>query len=340
VLVGNVYFWGNLNVLGDLSDPTDGLVDTLGPYYHFDLLVPTSTFAAVGLLAALDRGRSALRETLAPRRAAVAVATLVLVTSAVLGAASASAVATPVEENADITDYYESAYEPLEPSPPEDAVVFVPEPYGEWLNHPFQHLRNDPGFDGKTVYALQEHQFAVADSYPDRDYYRYVVRGGWSPYGGDSVETDVRPVSVIAGDSLAVDVSMGLPSWTESVTLTLSAGDERIFYTVADPENRTAFDVVVADGRVRLVGPVTPTGPESVPLNDSVTVDAYVDGGYGAGFSYQVRVPIDRTADGYRALTPYLELCTDLRDCDGEAAYVPGVGPSGTFLNATLGRGE
>ncbi|MFW6288530.1 MAG: alkaline phosphatase, partial [Spirochaetota bacterium] len=46
VIAGNVYFWGNLNILGDLADPNDGLIDTLGPYYHFDLLVPTAAFAA------------------------------------------------------------------------------------------------------------------------------------------------------------------------------------------------------------------------------------------------------------------------------------------------------
>nr|WP_325064006.1 glycosyltransferase family 39 protein [Halobacterium bonnevillei] len=40
VVVGNVYFWGNLNVLGALGDPGDGLIASLGPYYHFDLLVP------------------------------------------------------------------------------------------------------------------------------------------------------------------------------------------------------------------------------------------------------------------------------------------------------------
>jgi len=94
--------------------------------------------------------------------------------------------------------------------------------------------------------------------------------------------------------------------------------------------------VVVRDGRVRLDGLAPETEDASVPLNGSVTVEALVDGGYGAGLSYRVRLPVEETADGYRALTPYRELCTDLRNCGGEAAFVPGAGPDGTTLNATV----
>jgi hypothetical protein len=336
VLVGNVAFWGNLNVLGDLANPNDGLIDTLGPYYHMDLLVPTSTFAAVGVLGLLDRSRAVLRARLSPRRAGAIALAVLLATSGVLGAAGASAAAEPIAANAGITDNYETAYEPFEPSPPADAVVFLPDPYGDWLNHPFQALRNDPGYDGAAVYALQEHQPEVVDAYPDRDYYRYVIRGGWSPYSDDAMNADLRPVSVTTGDALTVDVEMGLPSWTSGVTLSLSAGGERVFYSLADQNRSATVEVAVEDGRVRLAGPVTPTGAESVALNDTVEVRAFVDGGYGAGFFYQVRVPVERTNDGYRALTPYLELCTDLRDCGGGAAYVPGAGPAGTFLNATV----
>jgi hypothetical protein len=336
VVVGNVAFWGNLNVLGDLSNPNDGLVDTLGPYYHMDLLVPTSTFAAVGLLGLLDRCQAALRARLSPRRAGAVALAVVLATSGILGAAAASAAAQPIADNADITENYEAAYEPFEPSPPSNAVVFLPDPYGDWLNHPFQALRNNPGFDGETVYALQERQLAVVDAYPDRDYYRYVIRGGWAPYSGGAMNADLRPISVTSGESLAVDVEMGLPSWTAGVTLTVSAGGERILYTLDDLNQSANVDVVVEDGRVRLAGPVTPTGNESVALDDTVEVRTFVDGGYGAGFFYQVRVPVERAGDSYRALTPYLELCTDLRDCGGGAAYVPGAGPAGTFLNATV----
>lgn len=341
VLLGNVYFWGNLNIVGVLGDPDDGLITPLGPYYHFDLLVPASAFAAVGILAAVDRGRRVLQGRLAEGRARPAALALVLVTGAVLGGAAVVTVAEPIRENAARTDHYEAAYEPFEPRPPENAVVFLAEPYGEWLNHPFQSLRNDPDFDGRTVYALQEEQFAVAEAYPERDLYRYVYRGSWSPGVGEPVEPDLRRVEVASGDSLTVPVEMGLPEWARYVTITLSTGEERVYYTVDDPTptGTVTVDAVVEDGRARLEGPVTPTDDRTtVPIegSDEVTVAVNVDGGYGAGFSYRVRLPVEETADGYRALTPYRELCTDLRNCGGGAAYVPGVGPDGASLNASV----
>ncbi len=335
VVAGNVYFWGNFNVLGDVEDP-NGLITTLGPYYHFDLLVPASAFAAAGLLAAFDWLRDAAASRLTASRAVPAVLAVALVASAVLGGAAASATSEQVRDNAALTEHYEAAYEPFEPAPPANAVVFLPDPYGDWLNHPFQPLRNDPGFDGRTVYALDERPLDVAAEYPDRDLYRYVYRGSWSPYGGDPVDPHLQRVRVASGDSVAVDTTLGLPSWTQTVTLTLSADGEEAYVTLA-PGNATRADVdlAVSDGRARLSA-----GGEnaSVPVEGgaSVALDAHVDGGYGAGFAYRVRFPVERASGEYRTLTPYRELCTDLRTCGGGAAYVPGVGPEGAALNASV----
>ncbi|WP_336037687.1 glycosyltransferase family 39 protein [Halobacterium yunchengense] len=340
VVVGNVYFWGNLNVLGDLEDPTDGLISTLGPYYHYDLLVPTSAFAAAGLVAAVDRVRRVLDGRVTGRRARVVAVVGLLAASAPLGGAAAAGAEYPVSVNDAVTDQYEAAYEPFEPRPPADSVVFLPDQYGDWLNHPFQHLRNDPGFDGRAVYALEDHQLEVVDAYPGREYYRYVYRGVWSPFVGDPVDPHLQRVHAVRGEAVTVDTEMGLPSWTELVTLTVTVGDERVNYVVDDAggRERAAVDVVVRDGRVRLAGDVTPTGEPSLAVEDgdSVTVDALVDGGYGAGFQYSVRFPVDETDDGYRTVTPYRGLCTDLQTCDGGAAYVPGVGPEGSFLNVSV----
>jgi hypothetical protein len=343
VVVGNVYFWGNLNVLGALADPGDGLIASLGPYYHFDLLVPAAAFAAAGVFALVDGVRRALAGRFDPRTARIAAAVVLVALSAVLGGAAATAVADPVGDNADVTEQYQAAYQPLRPEPPADSVVFLPEPYGDWLNHPFQYLRNDPGFDGRTVYALDDHQLAVADAYPDRDYYRYVYRGEWSPHAGDPVEPALQRVHVTSGDPLTVDTRMGLPAWTDSVTFTLSNGDERVHYTLDDAASRSSadLDVVVTEGTAKVTGPLSATGNESlgVEAGDSIALDAHVDGGYGAGFSYRLRFPV-AVADGqYRTVTPYRELCTDLRQCGGAAAYVPGVGPTGASLNVTV-RGD
>jgi hypothetical protein len=338
VMVGNIYFWGSRNVLGSLPDHSDGLVDTLGPYYHFDMLVPVSAFAAVALVAGFDWTRRVLASRTDGRGAAVGLAVVVLVASAALGGTAASVSQQPVSDNAALTDHYEAAYEPFEPSPPEDAVVFLPDPQGDWLNHPFQALRNDPGYDGDTVYALHDESLPVSAVYPDRALYRYVYRGDWSPYSERPVEPVLREVQSVSGDSLVVDAGLGLPAWTTSVTLTLDSEGEQVYYTLDGATQREAaeFEMVVSDGRARLTGPVSATGNETVPVDDEVGVEVLVDGGVGAGISYLVELPVADSDAGYRALSPYRELCVDLQNCGGEAAYVPGFGPDGTWMNATV----
>ena len=342
VVVGNLAFWGNRNVLGALADPTDGLIHTLGPYYHYDLLVPASAFAAVGLLALADRVRSTTAARLDGQQGVAVTVALLLTVSAVLGASAATATAAKVDENAAVTEQYEAAYEPFEPTPPRDAVVFLPDPYGEWLGHPFQALRNDPGFDGDTLYALHDRAAAVAAAYPDRDLYRYAYRGVWTPHGGDPVEPVLREVDIAAGQSVAATASFGVPSWAAGVTVTVESGGAQERYTVDNAATREAatVSVVVNDGRVTPSGPVTPTRNESLALaGDAVTVEVLVDGGYGAGYTYRVELPVTETADGYRALTPTRELCTNLQACDESPVYVEGVGPDGSWLNASVVAG-
>jgi hypothetical protein len=343
VVVGNLAFWGNRNVLGGLADHSDGLITNLGPYYHYDLLLPACAFAAVGLLAGVDWIRARAGSRFDGRRAAAVAVAVVLVASAVLGSSAAVATDAKLEANAGPTEHYEAAYEPFEPEPPENAVVFVPDPYGDWLNHPFQALRNDPGFDGDTVYALGDHAAEVAGEYPNRRLYRYSYRGTWTPGAGDPVEPVLREVEVASGETLSVDAGFGLPSWAAGATVTLVSGDNRAFYTLPDAATRESatLSLVVADGQVVLEGVPTASGEQSnadpgVPLDGDVAVEVFVDGGYGAGFTYRVGVPVAVVSDGYRSMTPSLELCTDLRACGGAATYVEGAGPGGAWLNATV----
>ena len=338
VVVGNLAFWGNRNVLGDLADHSDGLVSNLGPYYHYDLLVPASAFAAVGLLALADWVRRTAGARSDGRQATAVAVAVLLVVSAVLGASAATATGAKLQENADVTEDYEAAYAPFEPQPPRDAVVFVPDPYGDWLNHPFQALRNDPGFDGETVYALDDHALDAAAAYPDRTLYRYGYRGTWTPGTGDPVDPVLREVEVASGETVTVGADFGLPSWTAGTTVTVESGDRREFYTLdtAATRDSASLSIVVADGRVRPEGPLTASGNASLPLDGDVTVTVLVDGGYGAGFQYRLDVPVATSGDGYRALTPASELCTDLQNCGDGSTYVEGVGPEGSWLNASV----
>ncbi|PSP66730.1 hypothetical protein BRC79_07245 [Halobacteriales archaeon QH_8_67_27] len=91
VSAGNVYFWGNFNVLGDLDRTGDGLVAVLGPYYHFDLLLPTATFAAVGVvaLASVARTGAANQSAFGTRAPTAAFVAVVLLSAGVVGGVTA-----------------------------------------------------------------------------------------------------------------------------------------------------------------------------------------------------------------------------------------------------------
>ncbi len=351
VVAGNVYFWGNLNVLGALGVPDDGLVEYYGPYYHYDLLVPTAAFAAHGARA----GRAALarraRERFDPDAARRVVIATLLVSTAAFGGTAAVAASEPLRENAAVSDQLEEAYRPFEGREFDDALVFLPTPYGDWLNHPLQSLRNDPGFDGDAVYAVRENQFEVVDAYPNRTLYRYGYRGQWSPLFGPPVDARLQRVRVAAGERVALDAGLGVPPGAERVSVRVATDRGHAYYAATNPGE--TMDVrLVADGGVRLAGEAEPTGSgnASVPLapRDTVRVTAFVDYGSGSGFSYRLEMPVERSNGTVRALTPYAEVCADPRRCGGEAMYVPresrpGVSVSTRFVGgaaATAGGNE
>jgi len=341
VVVGNVAFWGNLNVLGDLDVVADGLVWTLGPYYHFDLLVPTAVFGAVGGRAVVGRVRRARARTDGVRRHAVgalAVAGLLVAATVAVGA-----LAHPLAANYETGQHLADAYDVDREY--DDAVVFLPPAYGDWLNHPFQAYRNDPGFDGDVVYALDrdDGNFAVVEAFEDRAYYRYTYRGRWAPFDGESVEPRVQRVRHASGDRAGVAFSLGTPNWTVRAAVELEAEDgESVAYYVNDTEDDIDARLVVADGRARLVGDdVAPrTGDGSVPVDDTdtVTVDAFLDSRTGAGLTYRLEAPVRGGAGGdpSAVLTPYVETCVAFDTCGGEAAYLPSRAQDGVAATVSV----
>ncbi|WP_226013031.1 hypothetical protein [Halomicrobium salinisoli] len=334
VPLGNVYFWGNLNVLGDLDAAGDGLISYLGPYYHVDLLVPTALFAAVGLRFAGRQLYDAVesRPSVPPR---VAVAAL-LVGAAVFGAAGVGMAAAPLSDNYAVTERYETAYEPFEDRSFDDALVFLPTPYGDWLNHPFQALRNDPGYDGDAVYALRDRQFAVVDAFPDRTLYRYSYRGPWAPTVGATVEPRLQEIRHVRGETVRQDVAAGVPEGAELIAVTVAGGGERDSTTVTAPSEFSGT-LTVTNGTATLDGPALDDSL-SVPAEGRETIETsvFVDYGTGAGFTYRLEHPIDATGSDVRALTPYAEVCRGADRCGGESAYVPGAHRDGVHVNATI----
>jgi len=325
--LGNVYFWGNYNILGVVGEPGDGLVAYLGPYYHFDLLIPTAAFAARGALAVTRAARTVAATAPDPDRARTVAAVALLVGGAAFGAVTVGAVEHPVERNAEVTDTYETAYEPVADGPPENALVFVPSPYGPWLGHPLQALRNDPDFDGEAVYALDDRPFETVDAFPDRALYRYGFRGGWAPASGSPTGARLQPIERVRGERVGFATAFAVPDGAQGVSFRLSSGGESAYRAVA-PEANVSATVTVGDGAATLTAD---GGTASVPVDDrdDVRVTAFVDYGPGGGFSYAFEMPVEATDDGVQALTPRVEYCRAASTCGGGATYVPDDAPPG-----------
>ncbi|WP_254531506.1 ArnT family glycosyltransferase [Natrinema gelatinilyticum] len=337
IAVGNVYFWGNVNLLGDVERAGDGLIATHGPYYHFDLLLPFAAFAAVGALALVAAARRTAERNLTPQAARATLVAALLVSALAVGGVTAANVDEKIDRNAAVTDTYERVYEPLEDEPSERSVVFLPTPYGDWLAHPFQALRNDPDFDGRTVYAMDERPFAVVDEYPDRSLYRFAYRGTWAPHEGSPCAARLQPVDHVAGSTVGLNATVGVPSAAESVTVTLTTDQGSATYVLNNASDRTSLRLIATDGSVQLHG-TDIEATESLPIGDrdDVVLDVFVDRGLGGSFSYRLEVPIRTDGGTVRALTPRVERCSGIRDCGGEAASIPEQSPNGVFVRTDI----
>ncbi|PSP72391.1 hypothetical protein BRC86_12630 [Halobacteriales archaeon QS_3_64_16] len=338
VTVGNIFFWGNLNILGAIGVAGDGLIGYLGPYYHFDLLVPLGALAAFGVVWLFDRVRSLTSTRLAPPHARATLALVALLLAAGVAGGSLAAGGPHVRANAGVTDRYEEAYAPVENRAFEEALVFVPDPYGPWLNHPFQRLRNDPDYDGEVIYALEERPFEVIDAFPDRTLYRYSYRGQWAPISGSAVTPRLRPIETVAGERVSLRARLGIPDSAERVSIRVSTGEEQSYYAARGTPQTLPLRVVASNGEVRVLGPLRQVGEESLPIGSrgTIAITVFVDQGPGAGFSYDVELPVARENGTIRALSPSVGVCRRPLYCGGSATYVPGATRPGVAVETAL----
>ena len=339
VPLGNLAFWGNYNMLATLDDPTNGLVAHFGPFYYFDLLVPLSIFSAVGVVAGWRRLRgSRLIDRLAPlfgaaTRRRLAAAALVVSVLAV-GGANAALLADPLEENVGPTQKFAVAYEPIEEVDFDNALVFIPDPYGPWQNHPFQPLRNDPGLDGEVVYALDRGpsgDFDVIDAYPNRTLYRYGYHGEWTPNPDDYVFPKLEPLAVRSGASLAGESTVAVPNQIRRATVRLETDADATTYELPTPTQTVSVDwtltpdsarldsVATADRSVAVNGTVIPVGD-----TDEVRLLITLVDPEGSTFTYRQEAAV-RTSDGTveAVWPPERTVCPLVTRCGSEGTYLP-----------------
>lgn len=332
VVIGNVAFWGNLNILGEMADPTDGLVHLYGTLYHFDLLLPASVFGAAGLV----RVYEGVYETSSriDRRTAVALALVVALVFAGVGVANT---ATKVGENLEVTESYEAAYAPFEENGHE-GVVFLPTPYGDWLNHPFQYLRNDPGLNGTAVYATDRggDNFDVVGEYPERDLHRYAYRGEWAPQEGDAIEPLVERLRIVEGESVGFETKLGVPEDSTSLVAVLHNKTETTYTEV----KRDDDDATVRWRMNRSTASFADGGAVDIGNRGEVVLELTVTQRYDS-FRYrqEVSYEIDKGGDdsdgSIRVISPpYTELCYSYERCGGEAAYTGDAVNTEAFVDA------
>ena len=333
VPLGNLAFWGTYNMLATMDDPADGLLSQFGPFYHFDLLVPLSVFAAFALVAGWRAAsESAVVErlsTAASPRAVRAVGVVALATVLLVGGiANAAVLAPPVERNAGHTEKYDTAYEPIETADFDDAVVFLPTPYGDWQNHPFQYLRNDPGFDGPVVYALDRDpsgDFAVMDAYPNRTHYRYTYRGAWTADPDRHVTPKLNELDVREGRRLTGETTVGIPARVDRATVRLfsvsgnhveydtgSVGGVGTDYTAEWRLNGSEASLTGANGTV------------SVADTDELILLVRLVQPDGSTLTYRQEMTVRTTGDTAEVVWPPERTVCPLVDyCGREGTYLP-----------------
>lgn len=327
VVVGNLAFWGNHNVLGAFADPTDGLrlIALFGPFYQFDLLVPVAVFIGVAGVAAWRAGRTlqgALADRIAttPARAALGVALAIAVLIA--GASAVTAVATPVERNLVATDGYAEAYAPIEETDFEHALVFLPTPYGDWLHHPFQALRNDPGLDGPVVYALSRGpapDFAVIDAYPDRRIHRYTYRGAWTSGPDRDVTPRLEALSVRDGTRLDGETTVGVPARVAAAQVRFETREGTLEHAIDDPDESITVPWSLSPDGARLRG-------DRVGLDDAdhVVLTITLIQPDGGTLTYRQELPVRVENGRVEAIwPPERSVCALVTDCGREGTYLP-----------------
>lgn len=353
VVVGNVFFWGNRNLLGRLSVAGDGLIGLVGPVYHFDLLLPLSALAAHGALSSLDRIRAWATDHVDPTTIKVAAVVALAVSLPLVGAAEASVLGPPVERNAAHTERYATVYEPFRPTPPTDALVFVPPTNGEWRNQPFQWLRNEPDLAGPTVYALDRGpaaDFAVIDAYPDRTYHRFRYHGVWTPAPDDPVVPVLEAVELRTEEDLAARTAVTVPDRVTGATVTVTNGrtTSRLTYD-GDPPPVIVVDWTLSPAGVMVGGPnlsAPETAGEPVPIDgaDELVLTISVREPSGATLTFREAVTVRATGTDVQAVWPPVSsVCPLVTACGTEGTYVPGrpdTRPANVTMTTTRREGK
>ena len=272
VVIGEAYFWGTYNGL------QNGLIDLLGPFYHFDTLIPIAIFAAAGFVTLFRRLNTALTAYMTERRADIGTIVILSLTLAVIGVTGGSVLMDPIAANNERSESLTATYQPIEEHSFNNAVVFTPDTYGDWQAHPFQYLRSKPTLDGPVVYATDgpaDRNMAIIDA-TNRTPYRFTYRGVWTG-AVDPVNPMVQQLSLRQGAVIQIQTTVGKPQNVQSMSVRIETDDgyaryrgERIIHTHTQ-ETVTVRWSISPDGIWVRNLPTASTGGPTIQLNHTTT---------------------------------------------------------------------
>jgi hypothetical protein len=333
VFLGEAYFWGTHNGL------RNGLIDLLGPFYHFDALVPVAVFAAAGVAAIARRGVSVVARWTTTHYARLVVLVALVASAPAVASAELAVVDGPLAANERRSENLAATYEPFEGRSFDDAVVFTPDPYGDWQAHPFQYLRSDPGYDGAVVYATDggpERDLRVLNA-TNRTPYRFTYRGTWT-----GATTPVTPklerLRVIEAASVRAETSVGVPTEATSASVRIETPEGYARYSVptaaVDNGNVTVtWSIGPETAQVRNLPFESGSRFRDVPLaSDRAEVDLVVTfvGVGGSSVTYRQEVTVDGRGEGVRAVwPPETRVCRLTTECGYDGTWV---GPDGDYV--------
>ncbi|SFL51133.1 Dolichyl-phosphate-mannose-protein mannosyltransferase [Halogranum rubrum] len=332
VVLGNAFFWGTLDSL------QNGLVRLLGPFYYFDLLLPLSAFAAAGILTTARTLRRESRARFSPAEVRGVLLLALVVSVPVAATTEMQVLSDPFAENGQRTANLASTYEPIVETEFDDAVVFLPTPYGDWQQHPFQYLRNDPGFDGEVLYVLDEEperDFETLGLTENRTPYRFTYRGEWTG-AVDPVTPQLQQLDVLEGQRVNATSTLGVPARASNATVRIETVEGDARYDVADvnPNGTVTAEWTVGPDDARVTNLPAATANEAVRLPAGASeVDLVVTfvTQSGATVTYRQEATVEVSDERVRVVwPPETRVCRSTTECGTEGTYV---GPEGDYVS-------
>jgi hypothetical protein len=266
------------------------------------------------------------------------VVVVLAVSAPVVASAERAAIEDPYEANELRTENLAATYEPFEDRSFDDAVVFTPDPYGDWQAHPFQYLRSGGGFDGDVVYATDggpERDLAVLAA-TNRTPYRFTYRGTWTG-AATPVTPELQRLRVLEGETVRARTTVGVPESAASVSVRVETPEGFARYTVpaGARENGTvsvALRIGPETASATNLGFDSGSDGRAVPLaDDAAEVDLAVTfvGTGGASLTYRQEATVDPD-DGVRVVwPPETRVCRLTAECGYEGTWV---GPDGDYV--------